>query len=283
MEIELPVCHCITMIRLGHINNPRACKAFSDYLKVQGIEHKIAQEAHTDDIVIFVVQEQLNQAQGFYTDFIANPNQQKYQQASWQINETISTSGQSLGLNKIWQANGPLTKFIAIVCIGIYALSTFGYFQSIFTTLSFSWQTEQIYRLFTPAIMHLSALHLAFNMSWWWYLGGKVENHLGFAALIVITLLTAIISNNGQAGLVSTNFAGLSGVNYGLAGFVWLYGKLTQHPSVNLPNNIFVFLLVWMGLGFVDLLPINMANWAHLFGLLTGLSLAAFLAKKRES
>lgn len=271
------------MIFLGHINNPRACKAFSDYLKTQGIEHQIKLDEEDKQISLFVLAEQFESAQVLFSDFVANPEQEKYLQASWQVNETISGTGQSLGLKAIWQANGAVTKAITLICIGIYVLSTFGYFVSIFNQLSFSWQVEQIYRLFTPAIMHLSALHLAFNMSWWWYLGGKVENHLGAQPLIVIMILTAISSNISQALLVDTNFAGLSGVNYGLAGFVWLYGRLTQHPQINLANNIFGFLIVWMLLGFVDLLPINMANWAHLFGLLSGLALAKWLHHKKGS
>ena len=227
------------MIFLGHINNPRACKAFSDYLKTQKVEHQVNLDQSDKQISIFVIESQFEQAQGLFNDFVANPNQEKYLQASWQVNETISGKGQSLGLKAIWQANGPITKSITLICIGIFVLSTFGYFPSIFSQLSFSWQVDEIYRLFTPAIMHLSALHLAFNMSWWWYLGGKVENHLGAQPLLVIMILTAISSNIAQALLVSSNFAGLSGVNYGLAGFVWLYGRLTQHPQINLANNIF--------------------------------------------
>lgn len=257
---------------LGQINNPRACKAFTDFLSVQGIEAKV--EIVESSVSIYVPQAQHEEAEKLFQEFVANPNQEKYLQASWQLNQPIAGKTQSLGLAKIWQANGPLTKFITLICIGIYTLSIMGYFEGIFGSLSFSTQLDQFYRLFTPAIMHLSAVHLAFNMSWWWYLGGKVENHLGFTWLLAVTLVTGVASNVLQASFADTNFAGLSGVNYGLAGFVWLYGRLNKNSSVNLPNNVLGFLLIWMLLGFAEILPIGMANWAHLFGLITGLGLA---------
>lgn len=266
---------------LGQINNPRACKAFTDYLSVQQVQCKINVVENVTSI--YVASEQFEQASRLYQEFINNPNQEKYLQASWQLSQPVSGQTQSLGLAKIWQANGPFTKLITLLCIGIYCLSLMGYFEAIFTHLSFSTQLDQFYRLFTPAIMHLSAIHLAFNMSWWWYLGGKVENHFNLSLLLAITLITALISNVVQANLVNDQFAGLSGVNYGLAGFVWFYGKLSKDVNVNLPNNIFGFLLVWMVLGFAEILPINMANWAHLFGLLTGLGLAKLIYEYKKA
>lgn len=268
------------MLLLGQINNPRACKAFTDYLSVKKIAFQV--QAENDELAIFVSESEFAVANQLYQEFVANPNQEKYLQASWQLNQPVAGQTQSLGLNKIWQANGPLTKLITVVCISIYCLSIFGYFGAIFNNLSFSMQAEQWYRLVTPAFMHLSAMHLVFNMSWWWYLGGKVEKHFSIPFLLAITLGTALVSNVLQAYLVNSNFAGLSGVNYGLAGFVWLYGRLSNSPTVNLANNIFGFLVVWMLLGFADILPINMANWAHLFGLLTGLAVAKLVYKKAD-
>lgn len=266
---------------LGQLHNERACKAFTDYLSVHQIDCKV--EILGKTLSIYVAEEDLEQADEFFQEFVSNPNQEKYLQASWQLNEPVSGKTQSLGLSKIWHANGPFTKLITLLCVGIYCLSVMGYFEAIFTSLSFSTQLDQFYRLFTPAIMHLSAIHLAFNMSWWWYLGGKIENHLSLYLLVAITVITGVASNVTQALVVDSNFAGLSGVNYGLAGFVWLYGKMNNDSNVNLPNNIFGFLMVWMILGFADILPIGMANWAHLFGLLTGLALAKLMYSNKKA
>ena len=268
------------MTPLGKINNPRACKAFTDYLTIKNIKFEV--KLIESDIFVYVEQEQFEQANTLFQDFVSNPNQRKYLQASWQLNQPVSGKTQSLGLAKIWRANGPLTKFITLLCISIYCLSVFGYFGDIFAALSFSRQLDEFYRVFTPAIMHLSAVHLVFNMSWWWYLGGKIEKHLGAHLLLLFSLFIALFSNTVQAILVDNQFAGLSGVVYGLAGFVWLYGKLSKDKNIFLPNNVFSFLIVWMALGFAEVLPINMANWAHLVGLICGLWLARLAWKEKQ-
>ncbi|WP_354622622.1 rhomboid family intramembrane serine protease [Psychromonas sp. MME2] len=87
-------------------------------------------------------------------------------------------------------------------------------------------------------------------------------------------MLTAIISNFAQYHLVGPYFGGLSGVVYGLVGYCWLFGKLNKQSKINLPNAYFGFLLGWLVLGFIDILPVNVANYAHLAGLFTGIILA---------
>ncbi len=275
------------MIILGELGNKRACQAFSDYLTLNHIEHKV--ELQDQQFVILVNQDQYSLSHQLFTDFITNPNQAKYLDASWQVSNpdsnlspSLSSAKSDLGLIKIWQSSGVITRAVTLVCLFIYAFSYFGYFEPIFLALSFNWDFAQPYRLITPMLMHLSTLHIVFNLTWWWYLGGKIEKSLSAFWLINLTLLTALISNVGQATIVSSNFAGLSGVVYGLAGFSWLYGRNRPTQAIQLPNNTFVFLLIWMGLGFVDLLPINMANWAHLFGLIAGLISAQILTVNKR-
>lgn len=119
--------------------------------------------------------------------------------------------------------------------------------------------------------MHLSAIHLIFNLGWWWFLARQVERTFSSIQLVIVFLLTAVISNAAQAILVSSQFAGLSGVTFGLAGYVWLLATLNNKLKLTMPTGAFMFLIVWMVLGFAEWLPINMANWAHFAGLATGL------------
>lgn len=269
------------MIHLGHIDNQRAALALSDYFTTQKLDHQVKIE-HGHQHHFYVNSLQLTQAQQIFDDFCANPNQEKYLSASWQTNSPFKTSG-SLGISKIWQSAGWFTKTIFILCCAIYLASIAGYFETLFLALGFQWIASEPYRLFTPAIMHLSALHLVFNLSWWWYLGRQVESAFGAQRLFTLLLMTAITSNICQALIVNPAFAGLSGVVYGLVGYCWLAGKLNPSGPIHLGNNIMVFLLVWMGLGFVELLPVNMANWAHLGGLLSGLVLALLFNKAKSS
>lgn len=271
------------MQRLASIGNQRAAQAFTDYLILQRIPSELTELPATPESAnqwqIWVTSEHFEQAQLLFQDFIANPTDQKYLEASWQVGKPQNDQTQSFGLLRIWRSAGGLTRFITLLCLSVFILSIFGFYGVIRNNFSFSWDLGEFYRLITPAFIHLSAMHIAFNLCFWWYLGGQVERVLGKQTLLTIVILSALMSNLAQAWLVGTNFAGLSGVNYALAGFTWYCGTFYRSQSISLPNNIFGFLVVWMLIGFADVLPVSMANWAHLFGLIAGLGLARILVK----
>ena len=276
------------MLLLGHIENKRAAQAFSDYLSMHKITHKVESaaestlEPQTIAFNFYVEPTQYHLAKEQFRDFLTNPNQDKFRSASWYVGQVQEDTNASLGLSQIWRATGGVTKFVTLLCTFIYLASLAGYFGWLRGQLSYGWQLSELYRLITPAFLHFSALHIVFNLCWWWYLGGRVEKVLGKQTLLLLLVISAVISNTAQAILVNANFGGLSGVNYALVGFAWYCGAVYKSNTLMLPTNIFVFMLVWMLLGFADVLPISMANWAHLFGLLSGLLLARILVKPEE-
>ena len=75
------------------------------------------------------------------------------------------------------------------------------------------------------------------------------------------------------------NFGGLAGVVYGLLGFYWILGWLRPHWGFVLNKGVIGFMLAWLALGYVDILPVNMANTAHTLGLLTGMIWAVVFAQ----
>lgn len=271
------------MLLLANIPNQRAAQAFIDYLKLQNIDANLQNESPNElgrlEWEIWVEPEGFHQAQTFYQEFVANPNDAKYLEASWQVGQPQTQTSQSFGMARIWRSAGSLTRFITLLCASVFLLSWFGFYGFFKTYFSFTLELTEFYRIVTPAFMHLSAMHIVFNLCWWWYLGGRIEKVLGKQTLLVIVVLSAASSNVAQALLVNANFAGLSGVNYALAGFTWYCGVFHQSRSIFLPNNIFIFLVGWMILGFLDILPVAMANWAHLFGLIAGIVLANIMVK----
>ncbi|WP_413700403.1 rhomboid family intramembrane serine protease [Psychromonas sp. KJ10-10] len=118
-----------------------------------------------------------------------------------------------------------------------------------------------------------------FNLLWWWQLAGLVEKKQGKQRLLILFIFSAVASNLAQYFLVGPYFGGLSGVVYALVGYCWLLGKLKSNSNIYLADSYFMFLIFWLVLGFIDLLPMNVANYAHLAGLLAGLMLA-FLTNK---
>ena len=142
-------------------------------------------------------------------------------------------------------------------------------------------EPTQLWRWFTPMLLHFSLTHLVFNLAWWLYLGRQFEQRLGLVMLLNVTLSVALVSNAAQYFMVNPNFGGLSGVVYALVGYCYLSDQLSGRQRYLLSHGLFGFMLVWLVLGFMDLLWVNMANWAHLGGLGCGL-LWAFLSRDRR-
>lgn len=274
------------MVIIGTIPSHRAAKALCDYLQLKHIENRIEHRpsqlnAQTDEFAIYVNEVNKQEAQSIFLEFVQDPNHKKFHEASWLVGQIDDSVAQPYSDKIVWTRTGPFTKVVTFLCALVFLLSFFGLFGVIRQTLSFEWQLAEFYRLFTPALMHYSLLHVAFNLAIWWFLAGRVEKLLGTQSLVAIFFIGAAASNIAQAALVSTNFGGLSGVNYALVGFVWYCGAVHKSNTLFLPNNIFGFMIVWMLLGFADFLPVSMANWAHLVGLLAGLGLAHVMVKRK--
>lgn len=153
---------------------------------------------------------------------------------------------------------------------------------SFYSTFSVDAIMAQPLKIIGPALFHLSWLHIVFNTMWWWQLGGSIEKSLGSRTLLSVFLISAVVSNIGQYVVSGANFAGLSGVVFALFGYVWWLGWLKPRLGLSVPKPLIGFLLIWMLLGFAEFLPINMANTAHLMGLVCGCILAVIKVRFSE-
>lgn len=275
------------MTVLHSFDHLRLAQAFSDYLNSKKINNTIQQSEFHHQIII-KNEEQLMQAESELDQFLANPTKSKYLSASWEsgnieVNSANLSYENSNLLSNFKQHGGVITHSIFIICLAVYGLSALGFFNPIDSILAFFVQQPfdyfQSWRFITPAFLHFSLLHIVFNSLWWWQLGGMIEKKQGRQRLLILFLFSAIASNLAQYFLVGPYFGGLSGVVYGLIGYCWLYGLMNKHSQVHLPNSMFAFLLGWLVLGFVDILPVNVANYAHLVGLLAGLLLAVICSR----
>jgi GlpG protein len=71
----------------------------------------------------------------------------------------------------------------------------------------------------------------------------------------------------------------MSGIVYGLLGFVWIRGKLDPTVGYELPRQIIVMMMIWFFLGVFGIIP-HIANWAHGIGLVVGMA-AGFVTAGR--
>lgn len=139
----------------------------------------------------------------------------------------------------------------------------------------------QFWRLVTPIFLHFSVLHILFNLLWMRMLGGEIETRRGVARYLGLVLLIAVISNVGQyAATGSPLFGGMSGVVYGVLGYLWMKERYDPASGMSLPPNCAFWMIGWFVLCWTGLVgPI--ANWAHTFGLAAGMLVGLLPARHR--
>ncbi|TKB45435.1 rhomboid family intramembrane serine protease GlpG [Thalassotalea mangrovi] len=284
------------LVPLVKVKQAGMAKIFVRYLQSQGIDADSGpspSDSATSDsfpYIIYCQADKQEQAKSEFSDFVRNPNQAKFQESAWQSGSSVNIRPASKLSREIQQnlkaRAGWFTLSIFALCWVVYVYSLVA-FDPAFAALKFNvWgdlqQTmDEPWRWLTPALFHFSFLHIAFNTLWWWQLGGQIEQHLGVSRIILLFLASAIISNTAQFYVSGPNFGGLSGVVYATVGFVWWFGYLNPGHRVHLEKPVIGFLLFWLVLGFTDFMPINVANTAHLTGLLTGIGYA-FIVHARQ-
>jgi len=141
----------------------------------------------------------------------------------------------------------------------------------------------EIWRFFTPTLLHGNLLHILFNMIWLWILGRPIEERIGPSRLLFMTLLLGCATNIAQYLISGPLFLGFSGVITGWAGFIWMREKIAPWEGYPVPRTTILFLalfifamlalqialfLVQLFVSFV--VALNIANTAHIAGFALG-------------
>ncbi|WP_010629292.1 rhomboid family intramembrane serine protease [Halomonas sp. KM-1] len=146
-----------------------------------------------------------------------------------------------------------------------------------FGSLTDSISSGQVWRLLSPAFIHFGWMHLIFNMMWLWYFGRQVETLQGSGRMLMILLVAGIGANLAQYATGTVLFGGMSGVDFALLGYVWLMSRRAPQSGFFVPQMLVVFMLGWMVFTMTDMAAAvgfgNVANEAHLGGLVVGLAL----------
>ena len=134
----------------------------------------------------------------------------------------------------------------------------------------------QWWRLLTPVFLHFGLFHILFNALWLWEFGRRVELVFGSRILLLLLLTLGVISNLVQYLWTGpAMFGGLSGILYGLLGFLWMYNRRQPIAALALAPGIIGFMLFWQALclfGVVDaFISGSVANGAHMGGLIAGM------------
>ena len=141
----------------------------------------------------------------------------------------------------------------------------------------------QIWRLFTPAVLHRELLHFLFNILLLAVLGRMVEFNMGRIKYTLFILLTGIAANLAQYMISGPFFMGISGVIAAFIGYIWVRRKRAPWEMYGIQKQTMTFFLIYIfGLlgiqGIIFLLdffqvyavPFHIANTAHVAGFLMG-------------
>lgn len=276
---------------IGHLPDEQHAAAFSDYLLVQGVANEV--EADRDGWAVWIHSEdELERATERLSAFQANPQAPEYRQHGRQA-QTIRTQQQQeaeaaakrhFDRRRLFPRTGtyrasPLTFSLIALCIVVGVLSRLGENGEVLQYLLLSIYKQglpeimhgQVWRLFTPVLVHFGILHLAFNMLWLFDLGGMIESRTGTRRLALLVLSLGVVPNVAQFFVSGPMFGGMSGVVYGLLGYVWMKGRFDPGSGLYLHPQTVTLMLIWFFLCLSGLIG-NIANTVHGVGLGMGVA-----------
>lgn len=151
----------------------------------------------------------------------------------------------------------------------------------------------EVWRLFTPTILHVDFLHFLFNMLWLWMLGKMMERNMHLFTYLVFVVVTAVLTNTLQYLMTGPFFMGFSGVVSAMAGYIWVRKKRAPWEIYPIDFGTLIFLWVFIfGMMtlqivafFLEILHIvsfqlNIANTAHVSGVVLGLLFGRVFKRK---
>lgn len=275
---------------IGKIAEETLAIQFQDVLIAEGIACSFEEDpegfavwVHDDDLV--------PRAREVLTEFQADPHAEKFREARQVASAKLRAAAakrsearrNTVRVSDQWReptlANCPVTVCVLMLCVLVFVeTDVLGDSREIRKLLLIStdgtWgaiRSGEWWRIFTPAIMHGGPLHIFFNLLWWWRLASLIEIRKGSFTLFWMTLAIAAFSNTLQFVMVGPWFLGLSGVVFGVFGYVWVKGKLDPRDGIGISDQSAMWMMVWFLICVMGMAG-GIANWAHFGGLASGMT-----------
>ena len=290
------------MRMIGHLANETSARTFSNYLYVLGIKNQVEAESDGTWALWIHSEEELDRARTLLRNYQVNPNDPEVQQAAAKAQELKAQADEEntaarkryfdrgrLFPMSGWRAMGPLTMGLIAVSVIVYLVqqgsSGDEWTRYLLISDPMSVGTDlpevrqgQVWRLLSPIFLHFHPLHILFNMLWLRDLGTMVERRLGSLQLLLMVLGIGVISNVAQYYTSGPAFGGMSGVVYGLLGYVWIRGRFDPGSGLFLHPSTVMMMLIWLVFGYTKIM--SMANTVHTVGLTVG-AFWGFIASRR--
>ena len=258
--------------------------SYSQFLKQQGLRHRIVEESGMQAIYV---------ESSIEVQFIQQSLEKFINGKEIEQSERARSSDSAISIKRIIYSiltafiQSPITMILIVICLTIAAISSLGaaasrvdfMFYPLIDSSSLSALIGDINSLgvafgtLAPMFLHFGELHLVFNLLWLWYFGKQLESLQPAGMFIVLVVLTSFVSNTTQYMAIEyNNFGGMSGVVYGLLGYTWIIHSLMPRSYLLINTNMFIFFVLAL-----VLMEVVASSWiataAHVGGLVSGVAI----------
>lgn len=277
------------MRQVGQFKQEKLALRFWEYLKHQKIDSSLEEDDSLGTWTIWVADEdKIDIAIQKEKQFSENPDDPIFLSSGPpksipKVPNLNKTRFKELNLRDRWKQTrhgpGVITLSLIITCVGVFLLSGMGKNTQMVGKLFMSEtmgghlsevSSGEIWRVVTPIFLHFNLLHIFFNMYWLHELGNQIESKKGWKFFVTFVAILAICSNFSQFLISGPNFGGMSGVVYGLFGYVWIKSKLDPGDGFQIDPTIAMIMFGFFAICFTGIFG-GVANWAHAGGLIVGL------------
>lgn len=284
-------------MRMLHLfDDARAAETLSDALYADGVETSV-RETREERFALWVHDEtQMDAAKAMLARFQASPADPLFEerQRAARARRKVEETKEKKSRHRVEKMRDQLERADAtpFVTFGIMAFSVGLYFLTearpeiglamlphgsgfTITEAIVDGLTTKPWTFVSPVFVHAGLLHLIFNVLWIRDLGGVFERAHTSLRMFGATLLFGVGGVITELYWSQAPAVGLSGVVYGLLGYLYFRGKYDPSFPYQIPRTTMLWMMAWFVLCFVP--GFRIANGAHTAGLVLG-SLWGFLA-----
>lgn len=278
------------MRKVGDFKLEKEALVFWSFLSKEKIDSSLEEKEGEEGYEIWISDEdQINQAIFHYQEFLKNHDDPKFKvklkdkRKPESLPESKKSGFKQYNLGNKWRSQekspGVVTLALIITSVAVFLISGMGKNTQIIGPFFISEEINggldeiisgQFWRLITPIFLHFNLLHILFNCMWLHSLGSQIEKKKGTKFFITFILCTAIVSNLSQFLITGPAFGGMSGVVYGLFGYVWIKSRLDPGDGFYIDPVVAMIMLGFFLVCFTGAFG-GVANWAHAGGLIVGL------------
>jgi len=278
------------MRKVGDFKLEKEALVFWSFLSKEKIDSSLEEKEGEEGYEIWISDEdQINEASFHYQEFLKNHDDPKFKvklkdkRKPESLPESKKSGFKQYNLGNKWRSQekspGVVTLALIITSVAVFLISGMGKNTQIIGPFFISEEINggldeiisgQLWRLITPIFLHFNLLHILFNCMWLHSLGSQIEKKKGTKFFTTFILCTAIVSNLSQFLITGPAFGGMSGVVYGLFGYVWIKSRLDPGDGFYIDPVVAMIMLGFFLVCFTGAFG-GVANWAHAGGLIVGL------------